>query len=150
MKTIIIFFFALLIIFNSCDKKDRYYPYESWTMEIMNSSGTTVNIQFFSDSQPSINIDTTLLNNNYFILSRGDNDPVGGELDLISRLAFDSSVIRFTDNKQLIYTFDRITGTFNDSARNILFKSNYILLESKDNKSKYRYEIIESDYQKTE
>ena len=90
------------------------------------------------------------MNNNYFILSRGDNDPVGGELDLISRLAFDSSVIRFTDNKQLIYTFDRITGTFNDSARNILFKSNYILLESKDNKSKYRYEIIESDYQKTE
>lgn len=150
MKTMILIITSLLLICNSCDKKDKYYPYESWTMEILNNSGHNVNFQFISNSQPTINIDTNLLDDNLFTLSSGDNDPVGGELDLISRAAFDSAIITFDDDKQIIYLYNRNTGIYNDSTRNILFKDNYVLIESKNNSKKYRYELSELDYQMAE
>lgn len=150
MKTMILIITSLLLICNSCDKKDKYYPYESWIMEISNNSGHIVNIQFISNSQPTININTNLLDDNLFTLSSGDNDPVGGELDLISRAAFDTAIITFNDDKRIIYFYNQNLGTYNDSTRNILFKENYVLIESKNKNKKYRYELSESDYQLAE
>ena len=140
-------FALILIAFLSCDKKDRYYPYNSWTMEIKNNSNHLVRLEFFSISHPIYNVDTTLSNNLNYVLSLGDNDAVGGGLDYINSGVFDSAIIVFDGNTHLIYTHNKTTGVMNDSARNILYTANYSLIESTANKEVFQYSIEESDYQ---
>lgn len=150
MKSIVIIVSSLLLICNACDKKDKYYPYESWSMEILNNSEHNVNIVFKSNIQSILDIDTNLLINKSFILSTGDNDPVGGGLDLITRGVFDSSIVSFDASKKLIYWHNQNNGGYNDSINNILIKENYISIDKENNHTNYRYTITNADYLRAE
>lgn len=150
MKSLMMVAASLLLICCACEDTDRYYDYKSWTMEILNDSEQEVNIVIKSNSQPNLNIDTTLQVNGTFTLTEGDNDPVAGKQDLLSMRVLDSSIVSFNDNKKLVYWFNSDSYSWSDSSRNILFEGNYALISTDGDHSNYRYTITDSDYQRAE
>lgn len=140
-----------MIGFSSCDTKDGgNYPYKTWSMEIENSSNHLIQLKFYSYLLPNLNIDTTLSLNQRYILTTGDEDPLGSGPDYITRSIFDSSVVIFEDGKKLIYTHNKALGIMNDSANNILLKENYLSISISGNKKVFRYVLDNSDYLRAE
>lgn len=137
--------------FSSCDLNDGgKYPYKTWSMEIENSSNHLIQLKFYSYLLPNLNIDTTLAISQRYILTRGDEDPLGSGPDFITRSIFDSSVVIFEDGKKLIYTHNKSLGILNDSANNILLKENYLSVSISGSKEVFRYLLDNSDYLRAE
>ncbi len=119
-------------------------------MEIYNSSSHLIHLKFYSYLLPVLNVDTMVPINQNYILTSGNEDPLGSGSDLISRCEYDSSVVVFDDGKKLIYVHNKILGILNDSANNLLLKGNYLSKNISGNKEIFRYLLDETDYYRAE
>lgn len=150
MKQTLLLLFIVLVLL-SCDKKDGgNYPYHNWSMAIENRSTHVLRLKFYSYLTPIVNVDTTLSINQNYILTKGNEDPLGSGPDLISSGIFDSAVVIFDDGKKLVYTHNKALGVLNDSVNNLLLKGNYLSGSISGNNEVFIYFFDDSDYQRAE